>query len=126
MDVAGLVVKTNGAVGEDHRGVRERRAMVVLPAGLGLELVAQVPDPAERVVERQGPDHRAVRVEIGTDPVEERDFAAAAYARPGHPHGAGPYIGRDGSCERSGRVAHERESPGVAAPQAAVEPEAVL
>ncbi len=120
----GLVVKADSPVGEDHRGVRVGRAVPVVSAGLGLELITQVADPSEREAERKRGDLCLLRAKVGPDPVEERTPVRADSFRARHRDAAGSHVGRDGPGERPRRVAHEGEPPLIAVAQAAIEPEA--
>src|SRR5215475_7166345 len=99
--------------------------MPVIAACLGLELVAQVADPAEGEAEGKRRDRGPVCAQVVADPFEERTSPYAASSPSGHNDATGTHVGCDGSRERPGRVAHERESPGIAVSQAAVEPEGV-
>ena len=69
---AGLVIKDDSAIGEDHDRVRFGGAVNPVTPALRLKLVADITHPAEREIERQVRDVDSQAAQIPVEPVEER------------------------------------------------------
>jgi hypothetical protein len=86
-------------------------------AALGLQLVPEVADPAERELERQVGWADGVRRQVPFQPVEERPVVHCGTACPGHGHLPGEHVERRDPRQRPARVAHHGEPAAFAAVQ---------
>jgi hypothetical protein len=118
-----LVVEHHRAVGEHQCRVRVLGPVRERAAALGLQLVPEVADPAERELERQVGRAHGVRRQVPVQPVEERPVVHGDAVRAGHGHGhlAGEHVERRDPRQRPARVPHHGEP----AARAAVQPERV-
>src|SRR5215468_6364967 len=120
------MVKRDRAVGEDQARIRVRRLVRATAAALGLQLVPEIADPAEREVEWQVGWVDAVRGQVVAKPVEKRALVDLSPVRVDHGDLTTPYVGGRDSREWAACVAHDGESTAVAVGQTAVQPEGMV